>query len=483
MKQRHSAFAKAGTALAISALIAGCASTTMAPDYQRPPSPAPGAIPFSEASGLPARLADWRAFATDPALAALIRTALQNNRDLRIAALNVERARAGLRVERSGLLPSVSAEGDYFRQRIGPDASIGIPGAAGSARQDPIVIEQFSATGAVSAYELDLFGRVRSLTRSALESWLATEEAQRSAEIALIAEVSGAYFRLVADRELLAIARDTLNSQLESRDLIARRVEDGIGTDLDLQRAQTLVERARADEAALMARIAQDENALVLLAGSPLPEGLPIAGALGAVQLPEPAPGGLTSALLLNRPDVLAAERTLKAANANIGAARAAFFPRILLTASAGSTSSELAGLFSGGAGVWNFAPSISLPIFTGGRNRAQLAGAKIDREIAVNRYELAVQSAFRDVANALATRATIDERLNATQRLADSASRVHDLATARFENGVDDYLDVLDAQRSDYAARSELVGVKLAALTNAVDIYRALGGYPVVSQ
>ncbi|PQA87012.1 efflux transporter outer membrane subunit [Hyphococcus luteus] len=475
---------KTASAVALAVVLSGCTSLTMVPDYERPDAPVDDAFPYSDAAATAApQLAGWRAVVTDPTLGTLIETALEYNRDLRVAVLNVERARALYRVQRSDSLPTVNAEGSYLRQRIGENASIGAASAAGGgARSEPLTIEQYSAEGAVSAYELDLFGRVRSLNAEALETYFATEEARRSAEISLVAEVANAYFRLLADRERQQIAQDTVTSQQDSLTLTQELVDNGLGNALDVQRVETSVQRARADAAALETQIRRDENALRLLLGTGLPSGLSETPSLSEIDVPEAAPAGLSSDVLLARPDVLAAERRLRAANANIGAARAAFFPRILLTASAGSTSSELSSLFSGGTGVWSFAPSVSLPIFTGGRNLAQLSGAKIDRDIALSEYEKSIQAAFRDVADVLATNATLAERMDATQKLADAAAATFKLADARFQNGVDDYLAVLDAQRADYAAQQELVLLKLEAATNAVEIYRAFAGFPVAA-
>jgi len=471
---------KAVSAAAIAIVLSGCTSLTMAPDYERPAAPVAEAFPYNETAAGAVQLADWPAVISDPTLTALIETALENNRDLRVAVLNVERARALYRVQRSDSFPTIAAEGGYLRQRIGENASIGAAGAgAGGERTGPITIEQYSAQGAVSSYELDLFGRVRSLNAQALQTYFATEEARRSAEISLVAEVSNAYFQLLADRERQRIAQDTVRSQQESLNITKELFDNGLGNSLDVQRVDTSVQTARADAAALEAQIRRDENALRLLVGAALPD-LDDAKSLNDISLPEAAPAGLASDVLLARPDVLSAERRLRAANANIGAARAAFFPRILLTASAGATSSELGDLFSGGTGVWSFAPSVSLPIFTGGRNLAQLKGAKVDRDIALNEYERAIQAAFRDVADALAVNATLDERMDATEKLAQAAAASFELADARFENGVDDYLAVLDAQRADYAARQQLVLLKLEAASNTVEMYRALAGFPM---
>ncbi len=456
-----------GAAVTLSA----CAS--MAPGYERPASPVPASV--GEQSGDRSTLLSWRDVFVDPALRALIEEALLNNRDLRVAALNVERARALHRIQRAESFPAIGASADYFRQRTGENAisrGLGAPVGAG-----PSIFEQYSVNAGVSAYELDLFGRVRSLNREALERYFAVDGTRKAAAIALIAEVANAYLRLAADRELLGLAGETFESRRQSLDLTIELVENGLGNGLDVERARTLVERARADAAALKAQVARDENALRLLVGASAPTSVHAVDAIAEVELRRAAPTGVRSDILLGRPDILSAEHLLRAANANIGAARAAFFPRILLTASAGTASADLDDLFSAGTGVWSFAPSISVPIFTGGRNRASLAGAKIDRDIAAAQYEGAIQTAFREVADALATRRTIGERVEATENLANAAARTFDLADARFRNGVDDYLAVLDAQREDYTARQELVGARLAEAANVIELYRALGG------
>ncbi|WP_411819852.1 TolC family protein [Hyphococcus formosus] len=450
----------------------GCA--TMAPDYNRPESVVNDVISYSEGGDMINQLYDWKAVFPDPTLQRLINVALKNNRDVRIATLNVERARAAYQIQRSDSLPSISANGTYTRQHFGEHASAN--GTAFSSGSE-IDIEQFSANAGVSAYELDLFGRVRSLNRQALNNYLATDEERKTAEILLVSEVANAYLRLISDRELLQIAKDTADSQEASLKLTELRVENGIGTDLDVQRAITSIERAKADVAILEAQTARDVNALQLLLGvSELPS-LNADRRLEDIAMARSLPDGVPSGVLLSRPDVIAAENRLIAANANIGAARAAFFPRILLTASAGSSTAELSDLFASGTGVWNFSPSISLPIFTGGRNRAQLKSAKVDLDIALSEYEKAIQTAFREVADALATRNTIDARLSATKKLAQASANTFFLSNNRFENGVDDYLAVLDAQRADYAARQELVAAQLAEAVNVIEIFRALGG------
>ena len=464
--------------MAAAAMLSACA--TMAPSYERPDAPVAAAV-GDEASGKDAQaLIAWRDVFTDPTLQALIETALENNRDLRVATLNVERARAQFRVQRANSVPSIDATGGYTRQRVGPNASTGVAGATVT-DGDPVVIEQWRAGGAVSSYELDLFGRVRSLNNKALESYFATEETRKAAQISLIAEVASAYSQLAATRELLMIARDTVDSQEQSLALTTQRRDNGIGTEVDVLRAVNSLETARADAAALESQAAQAENALRLLLGVRQLPSLEIAST-SDISIAADLPAGAPSSLLLERPDVMAAERTLQAANANIGAARAAFFPRILLTANAGSASAELSDLFSGGTKTWTFAPTITLPIFTGGANLAQLKAAKVDRDIALAEYESAIQSAFRDAADALAARATIRRQLEARQRLADAAAKTYDLTEARYRSGVDDYLSVLDAQRSDYSARNALVSTRLNDLLSIIDLYRALGGYDSAS-
>lgn len=469
-------FFRLSAAFLASVALSACA--TMAPDYERPAAPVANTFPYTDerVDGTGESLA-WRDVFTDPMLSQLIETAIRNNRDLRVTALNVERARALYRVQRAESLPEITAVADYQHQRFGENASPGIAGTSRMSGGESFVIEQFSASGAITAYELDLFGRVHSLNRRALETYFASEENRRAAEIALVAEVANAYLTLAADRELLAIARETAESQQKSFALMRLRLENGAGSDIDRQRARTAFERARADVAALEAQVARDENALRLLVGTAALPAIDDAQTVDAVDMLREIPTGVSSDVLLNRPDILAAERRLRAANANIGAARAAFFPRILLTASAGTASAELSNLFSGGAGVWSFAPSISVPIFTGGRNRAQLAGAKIDRDVAQAEYESAIQTAFREVADALATQRTIAARLESSENLADAAARAYALAEARFKSGIDDYLSVLDAQRENYAARQILVESQLAAAANIVALYRALGG------
>ena len=338
-------------------------------------------------------------------------------------------------------------------------------------------IHQYNVGLGVSSYELDLFGRVRSLKDQALEQFLATGQARRSMQISLVAEVAANYLTLAADRERLQLAKDTLTSQQTSYQLIHSRYESGISSALDLHQAQTSVDTARVDIARYTNFVAQDENALNLVVGSPVPADL-LPGALSETltALKELTPG-LPSDVLLSRPDILQSENLLKAANANIGAARAAFFPRITLVSSVGFGSDELASLFNGGAFVWKFLPQITLPIFDAGANQANLKVAEVDRDIAVAQDEKAIQTAFREVADALAQRGTIDDQLAAQRSLTDATAESYRLSQARYEKGVDSYLNVLDSQRSLYGAQQNMISVRFVRLSNLVTLYKVFGG------
>lgn len=454
--------------------LAGCAS--MAPHYERPAAPVPVAWPsgpaYKDVAGKPAdkMVADIprQEFFVNPQLRKLIALSLDNNRDLRVAALNIERSRAQYQIQRSDLFPKVDANASGTFQRIAEDFSgLGIP----------LNIHQYNVGLGISSYELDLFGRVRSLKDQALEQFLATEQARRSVQISLVAEVAANYLTLAADRERLKLAKDTLTSQQTSYQLIRSRYESGISSALDLHQAQTSVDSARVDIARYITFVAQDENALNLVVGSPVPSDLlPVALSETLTALKDPKPG-LPSDVLLSRPDILQAENLLKGANANIGAARAAFFPRITLVSSIGLGSDDLGGLFKGGSFVWKFAPQISLPIFDAGSNRANLKVAEVDRDIAVAQYEKAIQTAFREVVDALAQRGTIDEQVAAQQSLADSTAESYRLSQARYGKGVDSYLSVLDSQRSLYSAQQNLISARLSRQANLVTLYKVLGG------
>ncbi|NMG55762.1 AdeC/AdeK/OprM family multidrug efflux complex outer membrane factor [Aromatoleum aromaticum] len=455
------------------------ACSTLAPDYQRPPPPVPASFPQAPdtvSASVPAADAlPWRDFFAAPGLRELIALALDNNRDLRVTALNIERARAQYRIQRADLFPAIGANGGQNAQRLPADLVRGSSGGTGNG--DATISRQYSATIGFSVWELDFFGRLRSLNEQALELYLGTEEARRSAQISLVAEVANAWLTLAADRERLALARNTYRTRQESYELTRRSFEAGAVSALDVRQAETLRESARGDAARFAALVAQDENALALLAGTRVPpELLPpqLAGTMTAVA---ELPAGVPSEVLVRRPDILEAERRLRAANANIGAARAAFFPSITLTAAAGSASSTLDGLFSSGSGTWSFVPQIRIPIFEAGRLRANLDVAEIQRDINVAQYERAIQGAFREVADALAERATLAERLDARRRQVEATAESFRLSEARYKGGVDSYLGLLDAQRTLYVAELELIAARESDAANRIALYKALGG------
>ncbi len=457
------------TAAAALVALSGCSS--LAPRYDRPGLPVAAAYPGAANSTTPRPAAadiDWRSFFADPKPRRLIEMALANNRDLRVAVLNIEQARAQYRIQDAATWPTVTASGSGSASRT--PASLSATGEAGVGRQ-------YSASVGVSAYELDLFGRVRSLNAQALETFLATAEARRATQITLVAEVANAYLTWAADIDRLALARQTLQSQSDSYALTKRSFELGSASALTLRQLQTSVDSARVDLARYTSQVAQDRNALTLLVGASVPDELtPLALGDGVNTLPE-LPAGLPSDLLQRRPDILQAEHTLRAGHYSIGAARAAFYPRISLTASAGASSNDLSSLLKGGAGTWSFMPQISLPIFDGGSNQANLDYATISRDINVAQYERAIQAAFREVADALVQRDNLGDQLAAQQSLVDATADAFRLSDARFKRGVDSYLDVLDAQRSLYSAQQALITTRLSRVSNAVTLYKALGG------
>ena len=459
--------------LTLGAMLALAGCSTMAPKYSRPEPPVPAAWPtgpaYQQAKSEGPALADlnWQEFFVDANLRQVIAKALEHNRDLRVAALNIERSRALYQIQRSELFPSVNAGAGYSAQRLASTQS-------GAGR--PIVSHGYDLSLGMSAYELDFFGRIRSLKDQALEQFLATEQARRSVQISLIAEVAGNYLTLAADRDSLKIARDTLAAQEASYQLTKSRFEVGVATALDLKRAQTTVDAARVDIGRYTGLVAQDLNALQLVVGAPLAAELLPAGLGPVTALKEVSPG-LPSDVLQRRPDILAAEHQLVGANANIGAARAAFFPRITLTTSLGLSSNELANLFTAGAGVWSFLPRVSVPIFTGNALQANLKVAEVDREIFLAQYERSIQVAFREVADALAQYGTLGEQLAAQQSLVDASAESYHLSDARYQGGVENYLAVLDSQRALYAAQQNLIGLRFSRLANMVTLYKVLGG------
>jgi multidrug efflux system outer membrane protein len=458
---------------------AGC---TMAPKYTRPKAPVPADWPTGAAyqvgQGSPSAPAAtnaveasqlrWQEFFSDEKLQQVIGMALTNNRDLRIAALNVELSRAMYRIQRAELFPAINANGTGSKASLPADLS-------GATPPKRVTVERYDANFGVASWEIDFFGYIRSLKNEALENYLATEQARRSAQILLVSSVADAYLTLAADQENLTLAENTLAAQQDAYNLIKRRHDLDLVSDLDLYRVQTQVDAARRDVARYRQQTAQDENALNLLVDSSVPGEL-LPTELGRVSPPKEIACGLSSEVLLRRPDVLQAEDMLKAANADIGAARAAFFPRISLTAAIGSASSDLSGLFKAGSGAWSYAPQIVMPIFDA-RTWSANKAAKVQREIAVTQYEKAIQSAFREVADALAVRGTVDQQVAAQQSLVNAFAETYRLSNSRYDKGIDNYLSVLDAQRSLFAAQQGLVYLRLSKLANQVQLYAVLGG------
>ena len=447
---------RATAAAALACCLAAC--NTMAPRYERPASPVAAAFPVAAASGATTGVAPaaqpWQSFFQDARLAQLIAAALANNRDLRVAVLDIEVARAQVGLSRSSEFPTIDLQGTHTRE-------------TGIQTVDTVGL-------AVAGYELDLWGRVRSLTDAALAQLAATEEARKAAQISLVASVANAYYALAGDQALLDVAQQTLKTRADTLALIQLRLDNGVASSIDLQTNKSLVETARIAFVAAQRQRALDQNALELLVGGPLPANLPAAPAWDDMALPD-VPAGLPSDVLLNRPDVRQAEQQLIAANADIGAARAAFFPAITLTGSYGTASGSLSHLFEHQA--WSFIPQVTLPVFDAGRTRNNLRVSEAQRDIATAQYEKAVQSAFRDVADALAGRATLVDQLAAQQAEADAEAARFKLSSLLFTNGVASSLDQLDAQRSLFASQQALVQARLALLQNRIAVYRALGG------
>lgn len=460
----------------------GCIS--LAPRYERPPAPVPArwptgpafgnpqaALPTSTAAAMPAET-PWQDFVLDARLRQVIAQALHDNRTLREQAAAVLAARAQYRVQRASLFPTIDAALSGSKERIYEP-----PGLFGPFSTSAFDETNYEASVGLTSYELDFFGRLRSLSTAALESYLATAASARAARISLIGEVASAWVTLASDRSLLTIARQTAMSAERSMKVTQERLDRGVASAVDVREAETVYQQARADTARYITAVAQDRDALELLVGGPvadtlLPDGIPDHDTWFAdVQ------AGLSSKVLLERPDVLAAEHDLRAANANIGAARAAFFPSVTLTGDGGLASDALSTLIHHATSVWSIAPTITLPLFAGGANVANLEYTKAEKQQAVAAYELAVQTAFQEVADALARRGTMDEQLAADRALVTAAAASYRLAEARYEEGVDTYLNALDAQRTLYSAQSTLVQDRLTALDNRVTLYKVLGG------
>jgi multidrug efflux system outer membrane protein len=475
MMQKH-----ALTAMAVALLATGC---TLAPHYTRPAAPVAQTFPSGgvyatqpaaqagarSANGQAATDLGWREFFVDPRLQRLIEIALSNNRDLRVSVLNVEAARAQYQITRADLMPKIQAVGSGNRTRT--------PNSLLPSYAQGYNISTTYNVALQASWEIDLFGRLQSLKDQALAQYLATAQARKAAEISLVSQVADQYLTVLAYDDLLKVTEDTLKSAQSSYDLTKLTFENGTSSELDLRQAQTVVETALANRQSQARLRAQAVNALVLLIGEPLPADLPPGLPLDAQNLLTDVPAGLPSDLLTRRPDIMEAEQQLLAANANIGAARAAFFPRISLTAALGTASPTLGGLFKAGSAAWSFAPQIAAPIFEGGANIANLDLAHVQKRIEIASYEKAIQSAFREVSDGLAARGTYDQQIAALERNEHAEQRRFDLSDLRYKNGVDSYLSVLTAQTDLYSAQQSLISARLARWTNLVDLYRALGG------
>ena len=469
------------------AAVAVLSACTMEPHYSRPAAVGPVPATWNgNAAGKAdtASMADtgWRQFFPDPVLQRLIELALANNRDLRVAVLNVQAAQAQYRIQRADLFPTVEASGVEEIERypagvIGSSSTSGSSGGGSTPVPGGQTIRFYEVGIGFTSYEIDLFGKIRSLKHEALEKYFQTAETQRSSQLTLVAEVASAYLAILADESILKVTRDTLDSQTASYKLIKQSLDAGTTTELALKQAATTVDTARANLAEYTRQAAQDRNALMILIGVPIPEDISFTTDINAENLSAEVPVGIPSDVLARRPDVLAAEHQLRAANADIGAARAAFFPSILLTAQAGTASTQLSGLFKTGSGAWTFSPQINLPLFTGGANLANLDLSKIEKNVDVAQYEKALQTAFREVDDALAARNTLDEQLSAQRALLDDSSESYRLAEMRFRNGIDSFLPVLDAQRALYTAQLDVVSLELLRLQNMATLYKALGG------
>lgn len=464
---------RGAVATAAAILMAGC---SLQPVYQRPAAPIAAAYPQGEGHGAagsagadlpPAAEIGWHDFLPDERLQRLIEIALHNNRDLRVAVLNVSQVQAEYHVQRAGLYPQIGVGAQGARSRT-----------PGSLTQSGNPLDARSATVGLSAsWEVDFFGRLKSLSEAGFEQYLASAQARQAVQILLVSQVADQYFTVLAYDDQLAVTRKTFEAATNSLAIVQRRFDVGTASELDMAQAQTLVENARMNEADQLRLRAQAENGLVLLVGQPLPPDLPKPVQLSEQTLRDDVPAGLPSDLLMRRPDILQAEALLRSENANIGAARAAFFPRITLTGTFGTASSTLGGLFGAGASDWSFVPALTAPIFDAGANQANLDVAKVRKDIGIAQYEKAIQVAFREVSDNLAARSNYQDKLVAALRFTDAQDRRMRLAQLRYESGVDDYLNVLSAQTDLYNAQLALVLVRMNRLESLVDLYRSLGG------
>jgi multidrug efflux system outer membrane protein len=460
------------------ALMAGC---SLQPTYERPDAPVSATFPNGDAykypatrdggTKLPATEIGWRHFIGDARLQRLVEIALNNNRDLRVAALTVEQVQAQYRIQRAQLYPMVNAFADASRSRSPAGVSTAT-GSGGSGR----TVQSYDVGLSVS-WSLDLFGRLHSLRDQALQQYFASAYGRQAIEILLVSQVADQYLMMISNDELMAITQGTLKTAQDSYNLVKLQFDAGTATELTLRQAEGVVEQAQANYTGFVRLRAQAENALVLLLGQPLPADLPPAVTLDNQKLLTDIPPGLPSDLVVRRPDVEQAEATLRGANANIGAARAAFFPDISLTGSFGTASTTLGGLFGAGSAAWAFAPQILAPIFNAGANQATLDASKLQKDINIAMYQKTIQTAFREVADGLAARGTFDDQVTALERFTQTAQRQLELSLLRYKGGIDPYLNVLIAQTNYYAAQQILITARLSRLTSLVDLYRALGG------
>lgn len=452
--------------MVLSVIVSGC---SFIPKYTRPSSRVPVALPAGPASGAGVLAADalkWERVFPDEKLQKIIVIALSNNMDLKIAILNVERMRSLYGIQQARLYPALTGSASGSTQHVPADLS-----ASGK----KMSYDQYSVNLGIVSWEVDLFGRIRSLKEQALEEYLGTEQARRGAQVAVIGEVARAYYTLAADLENLKLAQATLETQRSVYGVIYQRFDKGLASETDLRRSQTQVDTAVRDIAYYSEFVMQDRNALDLLAGSEVPDDL-LPSDLEGIASPKDISPGLSSAVLLRRPDIMEAEHRLKAANAYIGAARAAFFPQISITTLTGAASSEFKGLFKSGSNAWSFAPQAAMPLFDM-RVQAAYRASESERDIAVAQYQKSIQTAFREVSDALAARSTLDEQVSAQESIVDSEQIIYELSNKRYTQGIDDYLSVLDAQRSLYTAQKILTGLRYSKLANQVGLYTALGG------
>jgi multidrug efflux system outer membrane protein len=459
-------------ALAVAALAAGC---SFEPHYQRPAPPVPATFPVGgvyqsqppSPGALPAPDLGWHEFFIDPRLQKLVELALRNNRDLRVSSLNVQEAAAQYQIVRAGLFPSINATAEEDKSRVPKSLAL----------LNRTVSNEYSVGLGAASWELDFWGRIRSLKDQALAQYLATAQARKAAEISLVGQVGDQYLTVVAFDEQLKVTQETLTTAEASYKLAKLQFDIGTGSELDLREAEGVVEQARANLASQARSRAQAENALTLLVGEPLPADLPAALPLDSQAILSDVPAGLPSDLLTRRPDIMQAEQTLLAANANIGAARAAFFPAISLTGQLGTASLTMGSLFKPGSVAWSFSPQITLPIFDAGTNKANLDISHLEKNAAIAQYEKAIQTAFREVSDGLAARGTYDDQIKSLERFVFAEQRRLDLSELRYKNGVDSYLTVLTAQTDLYTAQQTLITARMQRLTNLVDLYQALGG------